>query len=99
MRAAIVGGGPAGLYCGLLLKKADPAREVAIYERNPRGATYGWGIVFSDRTLQSFRDADSRSYAQIVERFVSWDSVSVHHRGEVVRCGGHVFAAVARAAF
>lgn len=96
MRIAILGAGPAGLYCGLLLKKADPRREITIFERNPRGATYGWGVVFSDRTLSSFREADARTYQEITDRFVLWDAIDVHYGGELVRCGGHVFAGLAR---
>ena len=96
MRIAAVGGGPAGLYSALLLKKADPGREVCVIERNPRGATYGWGVVFSDRTLTSFREADHKTYERIVDDFVIWDAIDVRFKGEVVRCGGQVFSGIAR---
>ncbi|MEO6457951.1 MAG: FAD-dependent monooxygenase [Chloroflexia bacterium] len=92
----ILGGGPAGLYCGLLIKKADPSREITIIERNPAGVTYGWGVVFSDRTLASFQRADYKTYQQIADNFVIWDAIDVHYRGETVRCGGHVIAAISR---
>ncbi|MGI8587213.1 MAG: FAD-dependent monooxygenase [Chloroflexia bacterium] len=95
-RIGILGGGPAGLYCGLLLKKSDPSRDVTILERNPADVTYGWGVVFSDRTLDSFQRADPRTYEQITCRFVIWDAIDVRYRGETVRCGGHVIAAIAR---
>ncbi len=96
MRITILGAGPAGLYCALLLKKADPKREVTILERNPFGATYGWGVVFSDRTLAAFREADFKTYTEITDRFVLWDAIDIRFRGELIRCGGHVFAGLAR---
>jgi len=98
VKAIIIGGGPAGLYCGLLLKKADPTREISILERNPPDATYGWGVVFSERTLSGFQEADYQTYKQITDRFVLWDAIDVHYRGEIVRCGGQAFAGVARKA-
>jgi anthraniloyl-CoA monooxygenase len=96
MNIAILGAGPAGLYCGLLLKKADPSRQVTIVERNPPDATYGWGVVFSDRTLASFHEADYATYKEITDHFVLWDAIDIRFRDEVIRCGGHVFAGLAR---
>lgn len=96
MKVVIIGGGPAGLYSGLLLKKADPAHDITIIERNPSDATYGWGVVFSDRTLTSFREADYPTYVAITDNFVIWDAIDVHYRGELTRCGGHVFAGLRR---
>jgi anthraniloyl-CoA monooxygenase len=84
------------LYCGLLIKKASPQYDVTIIERNPADVTYGWGVVFSDRTLASFQRADYRSYQQITGDFVIWDAIDVRYRGETVRCGGHVIAAISR---
>jgi anthraniloyl-CoA monooxygenase len=96
MKITILGSGPAGLYCGLLLKKANPAHDVTIVERNAPDATYGWGVVFSDRTLAAFQEADPKSYRAITESFVLWDAINVRYKGELVRCGGHVFAGLAR---
>jgi anthraniloyl-CoA monooxygenase len=86
------------MYCGLLLKKARPAAEITTLERNPAGATYGWGVVFSDRTLASFREADYPTYARITEQFVLWDAIDTRFQGELMRCGGHVFAGLERKA-
>src|SRR5204862_244952 len=65
-------------------------------ERNPPDVTYGWGVVFSDRTLASFQRADYKSYEEITGSFVIWDAIDVHYRGETIRCGGHVIAAISR---
>jgi anthraniloyl-CoA monooxygenase len=92
----ILGGGPGGLYAALLLKKDHPDWEIALFERNPAGATYGWGVVFSDQTLAAFREADFPTYTSISESFVLWDAIDVHIHGRRVRCGGHVFAGLAR---
>ncbi len=96
MKITILGGGPAGLYSGLLIKKANPAHGVTIIERNAADVTYGWGVVFSDRTLASFQRADYKSYEQITNQFVKWDAIDVRYRGETIRCGGHVIAGIAR---
>src|SRR3989442_9389254 len=89
MKIVIVGGGPAGLYSGLLIKKANPSHDITIIERNAADVTYGWGVVFSDRTLASFQRADYKTYEQITDHFVIWDAIDVYYRGERIRCGGH----------
>ena len=96
MKVLILGGGPAGLYAGLLLKKSNPTREILVIERNPPDATFGWGIVFSDRTLASLREADYKSYQDITDHFVIWDSIDVLYRQQTIRSGGHVFAGMGR---
>ncbi|HEY0069372.1 MAG TPA: FAD-dependent monooxygenase [Chloroflexia bacterium] len=93
---AVLGAGPAGLYFALLTKKADPACKITVIERNPADVTYGWGVVFSDRTLASFQRADYKTYERITENFVIWDAIDVRYRGETIRCGGHVIAAISR---
>src|SRR6266568_2468742 len=83
MKIVILGGGPAGLYSGLLIKKANPACDITIIERNAADVTYGWGVVFSDRTLASFQRADYKSYEQITSQFVIWDTIDVYYSCEI----------------
>ncbi|RZQ60600.1 FAD-dependent monooxygenase [Amycolatopsis suaedae] len=96
MKVTVLGAGPAGLYLGILLKKADPAHEVTIVERNAPGATFGWGVVFSEETLGSLRDADNPTYLEITDTFARWDAVDIRFRGILQRCRGHGFSAIAR---
>ena len=97
MNIGILGAGPAGLYCGLLLKKAHHGQhDITIFERNAPDATYGWGVVFSDRTLAAFSEADYKSYRAITDHFVLWDAIDIHYQDELIRCGGHIFAGLAR---
>lgn len=96
MKVSIVGAGPAGLYLGILLKKADPAHEIEIVERNASDATFGWGVVFSDQTLGALRDADLQTHIDITDTFARWDAVDVRYRSELLRSRGHAFAGIAR---
>ncbi|MBL4683809.1 MAG: bifunctional salicylyl-CoA 5-hydroxylase/oxidoreductase [Nannocystaceae bacterium] len=91
-----MGAGPAGLYFGLLLKKAAPHIDIRITERNRSDDTFGWGVVFSDETLDNFLSADGVTHDAIRESFVHWEAIDVHYRGEVVRSGGHGFSGVSR---
>ena len=96
MKILTIGGGPGGLYASLLLKKANPSLDIQVIERNPAGATYGWGVVFSDRTLNVYREADSKTYQQITDSFVIWTAIDTYYRDAVVRCEGHSFAGMYR---
>jgi anthraniloyl-CoA monooxygenase len=96
MNFSICGAGPGGLYLGILLKRADPGHRVVISERNPPGATYGWGVVFSDESLAELRDADYETYLAIDEALVRWNAIDIHHAGRCIRAYGHGFAAIAR---
>ncbi|MBK7826926.1 bifunctional salicylyl-CoA 5-hydroxylase/oxidoreductase [Nannocystis sp.] len=96
MKIAVIGGGPAGLYFSLLMKKARPACEVTVVERNRADDTFGWGVVFSNETLGHFREADAESFRQITEAFARWDNIDTYFKGEVIRSGGHGFCGIAR---
>ena len=95
-RIVSVGGGPAGLYAAILLKKADPAREVTVRERNAAGETFGFGVVFSDQTLANLHEADPETHERITGAFAHWDAIDIYYQGELVRCGGNAFAGIAR---
>jgi anthraniloyl-CoA monooxygenase len=96
MRINIIGGGPAGLYFALLMKKQNPAHSVAVIERNAPDDTFGWGVVFSDKTLSYLKETDEESYRQITGSFEMWDNVDVVHRGEKVTIRGNRFSGIAR---
>ena len=96
MRIVCIGGGPAGLYFALLMKKQDPTHEVVVYERNREDDTFGWGVVFSDQTLGNLEAADRKSYQEIQRSFHHWDDIEIHFKGQVVRSSGHGFAGIAR---
>ncbi|MGA7280476.1 MAG: bifunctional salicylyl-CoA 5-hydroxylase/oxidoreductase [Acidimicrobiia bacterium] len=93
----VVGGGPGGLYLGILLKKADPRHSITIHERNLPHDAYGFGVVFSDETLDNFEVADEPSYQALVDSFRHWGDIVVHHPdGRSIVSGGHGFAASSR---
>src|SRR5277367_3930218 len=96
MKVAIIGGGPAGLYSAILLKKQRPEADVTVYERNRPDDTFGFGVVFSDATLGTFATADAESYAAIAERFARWDDLDIHYGGTIVTSTGHGFAGMGR---
>jgi len=96
VRVEIVGGGPAGLYLAILLKKAERATEVRVLERNAPDATFGWGVVFSEETLGSLRDADPETHLEITDTFARWNRLDIRFRGRELRSTGHSFSAIAR---
>ncbi len=96
MKISIVGGGPAGLYFALLMKKAAPSDEVSVFERNAPNDTFGWGVVFSDKTLSYLKETDEESYQLITEKFETWDNVDVVHRDQKITIRGNRFSGIAR---
>ena len=96
MKINIIGGGPAGLYFAILMKKADPAHRIQIYERNGPDDTFGWGVVFSGKTLANLRAADEESHAEITKQFEAWDNVDVVHRDAKISIHGNSFSGIAR---
>ncbi|HZU40780.1 MAG TPA: bifunctional salicylyl-CoA 5-hydroxylase/oxidoreductase [Solirubrobacteraceae bacterium] len=96
MRIAVVGGGPAGLYFAILIRRVRPDWEVTVFERNAPTDAFGFGVVFSDETLTVFEHADPESYEAITSQFVRWTDIDIHHRGSVTRSGGHGFSALGR---
>ena len=92
----MIGGGPAGLYFALLMKKANTAHEVTLVERNTTDDTFGWGVVFSDQTMENFRQADSATFKAITDHFAHWDDIDVHVKGVTITSGGHGFSGIAR---
>ncbi|HEX8847332.1 MAG TPA: FAD-dependent monooxygenase [Pyrinomonadaceae bacterium] len=96
MIITIIGGGPAGLYFALLMKKENPAHEIAVFERNAPDDTFGWGVVFSDKTLSYLKETDEESYREITDSFELWDNVDVVHRGRKITIRGNRFSGIAR---
>ncbi|MFJ7157395.1 FAD-dependent monooxygenase [Streptomyces sp. NPDC101118] len=96
MRVAVIGGGPGGLYFAALAKQLSPAWEVTVWERNAPDDTFGFGVVFSDETLDGIAQADPEVFAAMSAEFARWTDIDVHYRGEVLTSGGHGFAAIGR---
>ena len=96
MNIVCLGGGPAGLYLAILMKKADPSHRITVVERNRPADTFGFGVVFSDQTLSHLRDEDAESYDAIERAFYHWDNIDVFYRDQVIRSCGHGFAGLGR---
>ncbi len=96
MKIVCIGGGPAGLYFGLLMKMRNPAHDITVVERNKPYDTFGWGVVFSDATMDNMRAWDPATAAEIQQAFNHWDDIELHFKGEVLRSGGHGFVGIGR---
>ena len=96
MKVVCLGGGPAGLYFSILMKKANPAHDITVIDSNAADNTFGWGIVFSDKTMDGFRAADAEVVDEIEANFHHWDDIDVHFKGQKITSGGHGFCGIAR---
>ena len=96
MNIVCIGGGPAGLYFSLLMKKQNPEHRITVIERNRPYDTFGWGVVFSDQTLGNLANADEPTARAILQAFNHWDDIEIHFKGETVRSGGHGFCGIGR---
>ena len=96
MNIVCIGGGPAGLYFALLMKQNNPAHEITVVERNKPYDTFGWGVVFSDATMDNMRIWDPQTAADIEVAFNHWDDIELGFKGETIRSGGHGFVGIGR---
>jgi anthraniloyl-CoA monooxygenase len=96
MKVHVIGGGPAGLYFAILAKKTWPETHITVFERNRPGDTFGFGVVFSDETLEAFERHDPESYRAITDHFAYWDDIEIHFKNTVHRIGGNGFCGCAR---
>ena len=96
MRIVCIGGGPSGLYFSILMKLADPTHDITVLERNRPDDTFGFGVVFSDATLDNLREADPETHREILASFRHWDDIDIHYRAQVIVSGGHGMCGIAR---
>ena len=96
MRIAIVGGGPAGLYFAILMRRSAPEAAITVFERNGAGDTFGFGVVFSDQTLDRLEAADPVSFEAITAEFAYWDDIEIRHKDRAFRIPGNGFCGFAR---
>lgn len=96
MKIGIVGAGPAGMYFALLMKKSNPQHQIHVFEQNPADNTYGWGVVFSDKTLTYLEENDYDSFVDITNSMHTWNDVAVVYRDETIKIGGNAFSGIAR---
>src|SRR6187549_870779 len=96
MDIVCIGGGPAGLYFALLMKQQDAAHRVRVVERNRPYDTFGWGVVFSDATMEHMRRWDGETADQIEVAFNHWDDIELHFKGVRIRSSGHGFVGIGR---
>ena len=96
MRIAVIGGGPGGLYFSYLWKRRHPDARIDLFEQNPAGATWGFGVVFSEQALEFLRADDPDTVDAIAPRMESWKNITLNHRGESVEIDGVGFSSIGR---
>jgi len=96
VKIACIGAGPAGLYFAISMKLRDPAHDIAVFERNAPGVTFGWGVVFSDQTVENLTANDPQSAQIIADEFAHWDDIDVHIHGATITSSGHGFIGIGR---
>lgn len=96
MKIVCIGGGPSGLYFALLMKQAHPGHDITVVERNKPYDTFGWGVVFSDATMDNMRIHDPKTAAEIQQAFNHWDDIELEIKGQRIRSGGHGFVGIGR---
>ena len=96
MRIAVIGGGPGGLYFAYLWKKLHPDAQIDLFEQNAAGATWGFGVVFSEQALEFLRADDPGTVDAIAPRMQSWRNITLNLRGESVEIDGVGFSSIGR---
>jgi anthraniloyl-CoA monooxygenase len=96
MKVAVIGGGPAGLYLAISMKLRSADHDVQVYERNRADDTFGWGVVFSDQTVENLEANDPDSARTITEEFIDWDMIDCFVNGGLERSDGHGFIGLGR---
>jgi 2-polyprenyl-6-methoxyphenol hydroxylase-like FAD-dependent oxidoreductase len=96
LRVAVIGGGPGGLYFAYLWKRRHADAQVDLFEQNPAGATWGFGVVFSEQALEFLRADDPETVDAITSRMQSWKNITLNLRGERVEIDGVGFSSIGR---
>ena len=96
MRIAVIGGGPGGLYFAYLWKRRHPDAHIDLFEQNPEGATWGFGVVFSEQALEFLRADDPETVDAITPRMESWKNITLNLHGQSVEIDGIGFSSIGR---
>ena len=91
MKIVCLGGGPSGLYLAISMKLRNPEHDITMYERNQPGDTFGWGVVFSDQTMDNLQANDPVSAKTMTDELIHWDFIDVTIHGQIERSDGHGF--------